>query len=184
MATETYLLIALAVIAGAFLIRRFEVAIRQYWKLSGKMLVTCPETKKTEAVEIANGHAAAAALAGVRHVELKTCSRWPERKQCDQDCLTQLATDPESHWVWNIAKDWYADKSCVFCKKPIGELNHFDHRPALLNLEGKAIEWDEVQLPDLPEMLTFCQPVCWNCSIVHNFRHEHPELVVDRTGRA
>ena len=46
MATETYLLIALAVIAGAFLIRRFEVAIRQYWKLSGKMLVTCPETKK------------------------------------------------------------------------------------------------------------------------------------------
>ena len=183
MATETYLLIASAVIAGAFLIHRLQIAIRQYWKLSGKMLVSCPETQKTEAVEIATGHAAAAALVGRRDVELKACSRWPERKDCDQDCLSQLESDPERHWVWNIAIEWYAGKSCVYCKKPIQGLNHFDHRPALLNLEGKAVEWDEICPKDLPEMLSFCQPVCWNCCIVQNFRQEHPELVVERSGR-
>jgi hypothetical protein len=184
MAKETYLPIALAVIAGAFLIHRLQIAFRQYWKLSGKLLVTCPETQKTEAVEIATGHAAAAVLVGHEDVVLKACSRWPERKDCDQDCLSQLEADPERHEVWNIATDWYAGKRCVFCKNPIGDLNHFDHRPALLNLEGKAIEWDEIRPKDLPEMLAFCQPVCWNCCIVQNFRHERPELVVDRQGRA
>ena len=183
MATETYLFFALAAMAAAFLIQRLHIAIRQYWKLSGKMLVSCPETHKTEAVEIATGHAAAAALVGLRDVELKACSRWPEHKDCDQDCLCQLASDPERHWVWNIAVEWYAGKSCVYCKKPIGVLNHFDHRPALLNLAGNAVEWDDISPKDLPEMLSFCQPVCWNCCIVQNFRHEHPELVVERAGR-
>jgi hypothetical protein len=183
MATETYLLIACAVIAGAFLIHRFQIAARQYWKLSGKMLVTCPETRKTEAVEIAAGHAAAAAVVGPLLVELNACTRWPERKDCDQDCLGQLESDPEQHSVWNIASDWYAGKNCVFCNKPIQDLNHFDHRPALLTLEGKAIEWDEIRPQDLPGMLTYCQPVCWNCCIVQNFRRGHAELVVERPGR-
>ncbi len=183
MSTESYLLFALALIAGAFLIDRLRTGIRQYWKLSGKMIITCPETQKTEAVEIASGHAALAAVANKRHLELKACSRWPERRDCDQDCLSQLESDPQRHWVWNIAADWYADKNCVFCNKPILEFNHFDHRPALLNLNGKAIEWDQISPKDLPEMLVSCQPVCWNCSIVQNFRHEHPELVVERPGR-
>ncbi len=183
MATETYLLIALAGVAGAYLLRRFQIATREYWKLAGKMIVTCPETHKSEAVEIANGRAAAAAMAGRRHVELKTCSRWPERHDCDQDCLGQLESDPQSHWVWNIAADWYAGKNCVYCKKPIHDLNRFDHRPALLNPEGKTIEWDEIPAQDLPGMLTSCQPVCWNCCIVQDFRREHPELVVERPGR-
>lgn len=183
MATGTYLLIALAVIAGALLIYRLQIAIRQYWKLWGTILVTCPETQKTEAVEIATGQAAASAAAGLQHVKLKICSRWPERKECDQDCLSQLESDPERHWVWNIAADWYAGKNCVFCRKPIGDLNHFDHRPALLDLEGKAVEWDEICPKDLPEMLSFCQPVCWNCCVVQNFRQEHPELVVERPSR-
>jgi hypothetical protein len=94
-----------------------------------------------------------------------------------------LESDPECHGIWNIATAWYADKACVFCNRPIGELNHFDHRPALLNLEGRAIEWDEICPKDLPEMLASCLPVCWNCCIAQNFRTEHPKLVVERSSR-
>jgi len=183
MATTMYFLLVLALIAAVWLILRFQVAAREYWKLSGKMLVTCPENRHTEAVEIASGRAAAEALLGREHLELKTCSRWPERKDCGQDCLSQLEKDPASHWIWNIATSWYAGKSCIYCKKPIVDLNHFDHRPALLSLEGKTVEWDEIRAQDLPEMLASSLPVCWNCHIAETFRHEHPELVVQRPGR-
>jgi len=184
MATETYFILALAVIAGILLVLRFQVAAREYWKLSGKLLVTCPENKHTEAVEIAGGRAAAAALIGGKQVELKACSRWPERRGCGQDCLSQLEQDPASHWIWNVATAWYAGKNCAYCRKPIVDLNHFDHRPALLNLEGRTIEWDEIPPQDLPETLASCLPVCWNCHIAETFRREHPELVVQRPGRS
>jgi hypothetical protein len=180
MATEDYLLIALVVVAIVYLIHQAEVAVRQYLKFRGKMLVTCPETKKSAAVEMAAGRAAMAALVNRRHLELSDCSRWPERKDCGQDCLCEVEADPKSHRVWEIASGWYAGKTCVYCNKPIDRFSHMDRRPALLNAEGRTVEWDALPPQNLPGTLSECLPVCWSCHMVESFRKQHPDLVVDR----
>ncbi|HXZ31496.1 MAG TPA: hypothetical protein VEH30_04395 [Terriglobales bacterium] len=174
------LVIALAVLGVAYAVHRLVLGGAQVRKLSGKMLVTCPETHKTVAVKVATGRAALAAIAGKEHVELNNCSRWPERQDCDQACLGELLADPEKHSVWAIASKWYQGKTCFYCGRPISELSHLDHSPGLISFDGKIIEWDKLRAEELPEQLASARPVCWNCTVTEAFRKEHPELVINR----
>ncbi|MGA8150047.1 MAG: hypothetical protein WB952_03800 [Terriglobales bacterium] len=164
----------------AYLFHRLFLGGREFRKFSGKMLVTCPETHQTVAVKVAAARAALAVTAGRERVELSQCTRWPERKDCDQACLSELEANPEKHSVWNIVCKWYEGKSCVYCRRPISELHHLDHPPGLIGLDGKIIEWEKVPAEKLPEELASARAVCWNCSVVEGFRQEHGELVIER----
>jgi hypothetical protein len=75
---------------------------------------------------------------------------------------------------------WYQGKKCVYCGKAFGEINWFDHKPALVSPERLTVEWTEVPPEQIPKVLTNHKPVCWNCHIIESFRHDYPELVVDR----
>jgi hypothetical protein len=170
-------LITLAVVAlavGLFVFRAIP-GIRAYFDFRGKRLITCPETHKAEAVSVAAG-----AFLSEPTLRLKECSRWPERQNCGQECLQQIETDPANCLVWNIVSQWYEGKSCVFCRKPIGQLHHVDHAPALLGPDFKTTEWKEFRAEQLPEVFSRYQPVCWDCHVAETFRRLHPELVVDR----
>jgi len=180
MAPEIYTLIALLVIVAAYVLHRVLVGGREIRRYSGKMLVTCPETHKTVAVKVATGRVGLAAMIGKERVRLNECTRWPEREDCDQACLSELKADPDQHSVWNIVAKWYAGKTCVYCGRQISELSHLDHPPALIGFDGKIIEWEKMQAEKLPEELAKAQPVCWNCNIIEGFRQEHPELVINR----
>jgi hypothetical protein len=85
MAAQYYFLIAILLVAGAFIVYRLQIAVRQYRKFRGKMLVNCPETHDPAAVKVAGVREAMATLVGKQHVELNACSRWPERAGCEQD---------------------------------------------------------------------------------------------------
>jgi hypothetical protein len=174
------LLAALALLGIAYAVHRALVGGAEFRKLSGKMLVTCPETKETVAVKVATGKAALAAITGKAHVELSKCTRWPERADCDQACLSDLLADPEKHSVWSIASKWYQGKSCFYCGRPISELSHLDHSPGVISFDGKILEWDRLRPEELPDQLASAHPVCWNCTVTEAFRKEHPELVTDR----
>ena len=180
MAIGDYLLVALLVIAAGYVIRRVQIAARDARRFRGKMLATCPETQATVAVKVATWREALAALVGRRHLELKSCTRWPERQDCGQECLSQFESDPEKHRVWKIASQWYEGKNCAYCGKPIEAFSHVDHRPALLSAEKRTAEWDQVPAEKLPEIMASSLPVCWNCHVVETFRREHPELVIER----
>jgi hypothetical protein len=171
---------ALVAVAAAFLIYRGVIASRTWLEFRGERLVTCPETKRTAAVSVAAGKAAKAAFQHAPALQLKECSRWPERADCGQDCLSQVEADPAGCLVWNIVSDWYADKQCAFCKKPFGHINWHDHRPALLDRDRKTVQWTDVPPEKLPEIFETHLPVCWNCHIAESFRREHPELVTNR----
>jgi hypothetical protein len=175
-----YLLIAALGIAAVYLIYQGELATRLLLKYRGKMLVTCPETNCSAAVKFAAGRAALAALVGRKHIELSACSRWPEREDCGQDCMSQLAADPEGHRVWTIVSRWFAGRKCAYCRKPIEKLSHLDRRPALLGPDGKTIEWDKIPAEKITEILSTSVAACWSCHITETFRREHPDLVVDR----
>jgi len=176
------LLIVIAVLAlalGLFVFRAIP-GIRAYFEYRGRRLITCPETHTPQAVDVAAGEAAVGAFLSEPTLHLVECSRWPERKDCGQECLQQIEIDPANCLVWNIVSKWYEGKSCVFCHKQIGPLHHLDHAPALLSPDHKTIEWSELRPQQLPEVFETHRPVCWNCHIAQNFRRTHPELVVDR----
>jgi len=147
----------------------------------GDRLVTCPETRQPVGVTVDTKHAAWTGIAHTPALRLNTCTRWPERKDCGQKCLAEIAAAADGCLVHNILSKWYADKSCAICGKPIGEIHWSDHRPALLNPERQTVDWTQVRTETLPRTLETHAPVCWNCHIVQTFCHEHPDLVVDRS---
>jgi hypothetical protein len=181
--TVLVILAVLVLAAGLFVFRAIP-GVRAFFQYRGKRLVTCPETQKAAAVEVAAGEAALGAFLTEPTLRLHECSRWPERAGCGQDCLQQIETDPESCLVWSIVSKWYEGKKCVFCHKPIGPLHHLDHAPALLGPDFKTSEWKDLRPEELPEVFSRWQPVCWNCHVAETFRRVHPQLVTDRAAEA
>jgi len=173
--------IALLAVAIGYLAFR---TLRAYFKLRGKRLVTCPETRKPAAVDLDAAHLAGDAAFGSPPLRLSECSRWPERQGCGQECLKQIEAAPQGCLVRRIVADWYAGKACVICGKPVDTAEEWaGHVPALLKPEKITIYWDEVAPERLPEVFQTHSPVCWSCHIAETFRHDHPELVVDRPAR-
>jgi len=153
---------------------------RAYLRLRGQRVVTCPENEAEVGVEIdALGGALKAALGG-EVVRLQDCSRWPERVGCNQACLSQIEASPDGCLARGLLTRWYADRACVLCGVPFGEIHWHDHRPALRSPDGVTLSWSEVEVESLSEVLATHQPVCWSCHVAERFRHDHPDLVVDR----
>jgi hypothetical protein len=176
------ILVAIAVLAiavGLFVFRAIP-GVRVYFGYRGKRLITCPETHKTEAVDVAAGEAAVGSFLSEPTLRLKQCSRWPERQDCGQECLQQIEADPENCLVWNVVSKWYEGKKCAICHKAFGALHHLDHAPALLGADHKTVEWRELRPEQLPVVFSTHRPVCWNCHVSELFRRLYPELVVDR----
>ena len=180
MTLTVIIIIAVLVLAAALFVFRAIPGVRAYFQYRGKRLVTCPETEKPAAVEVAAGEAAVGAFLTEPTLHLKECSRWPEKQDCGQDCLQQIEADSQNCLVWRIVAKWYEGKKCVFCHKPIGPLHHLDHAPALVGPDFKTAEWKDMRPEQLPEIFSTHQPVCWNCHVTENFIRLHPELVVRR----
>lgn len=62
-----------------------------YKQYSGSRLVSCPENQQPGVVSIDARHAMATGIDGSPDVRLCDCTRWPERAQCNQACLSQAA---------------------------------------------------------------------------------------------
>jgi hypothetical protein len=157
--------------------------VRSLSRYRGTRIVTCPETKAPTVVEVDSLHATLTSIVGLPDIRLRECSRWPIREQCGQECLMDLDVAPEKCLVSGVLMRWYRDKNCVYCKKAFSELHWVDHRPALMNTDGKLVSWNEVNLDELREVLETHSPVCWDCYIAQSFRLDHPDLVVYRPWR-
>lgn len=129
-------------------------------------LVTCPETNE------------AAAVTGKRR--LTSCSRWPEREGCDQICLAQIATAVDGCLLRSRVSEWYADKVCVECKRPIGEIAWTEAPPALRLFDGTSHEWKDFRPADLPNLFAISEPLCWYCNNLDELKRVRPDLVVRR----
>lgn len=175
-----YILIGAGSLAAIYFIVRSVRAARLYATFRGERLVSCPETHQPAAVRVAAGKAAAEALVGSEKLRLNECSRWPERQACPQDCMAQIKEAPQACRVWSIVNRWYEGRNCAYCSKPFGEIHWHDHPPALVNKDGKTMQWNEIPAEKLQAAMGTHQPVCWSCHIAETFRREHPNLVVNR----
>lgn len=159
------------------------IATRTYLRYRGTRVVTCPETKKPVAVRVNKHIAASTAITGETRLRLESCTRWPEREDCGQECLSQIEASPEGCLVRNMAADWYADRFCYFCRKEFGRIRWSDNQPALLTPDLRTIPWNEVPPESLPRVFATHQPVCWNCYIAKTFHDQFPEVVTERRPR-
>lgn len=146
-----------------------------HWR--GTHVVLCPRGRRFAAVEFAAAAAALSALAGGRDVHIKRCSLWP-RRDCVWECLKQVDDAPDALRPSHLAREWYAGKACVYCRKPIRPVEPFAHQPAL-RAGDRLVAWHEVRPEELPPTLAQAAAVCWNCYIAETFRARYPELVVD-----
>jgi len=183
----TVMVVVILLLAGLALGTTLFVSVRgvrAYVRARGKRLVTCPETHCAAAVELDAQGAALKAFRGGTYLRLQDCSRWPEKQDCAQDCLTQVEAFGQQCLVRSIVAGWYQGKVCVYCRKPVDNVAEWTgHMPALLAPDSKSVSWGDVPPEKLPEIFATYQPVCWSCHIAETFRREHPELVTDRPAR-
>jgi hypothetical protein len=169
---------------GAVLVVYLGIAIRTAYRLRGKRVVICPETQQPAGVAIDVGHAATTAVWEKADVRLKTCSRWPERHDCDQPCVAQIEREPDETRTKRIATHFFQGKSCTICHKPIEPPNAATLQPGFMNPADHAVQaWDEVAPEALPEATAAHLPLCANCTLAESFRQRFPDRVVDRLPR-
>lgn len=166
------ILVALAVAAVMF--------VKRYVKYRGKRVITCPETNCHEAVELDASLAAMSSFFDQPELRLTSCTRWPERQDCAQQCIREIENSPFGCALRAMLDNWYKGKECNYCHRVFDEILWFDHKPALQSPDGHIVEWKDIRPEAIPDVLRTHQPVCWNCSIVENFRTERPDLVTDR----
>jgi hypothetical protein len=173
-----YVIVAIALtMAVCFVIYAVVRALGRY---RGTRKIICPETNRQALVEVDAGHAVFTSAFGAPDIRLEKCSRWPLRKDCGQDCLTQLDVATPDCLVKGVLTQWYRGKYCVYCGNHFEHVQWFDHKPALQRPEGPLVDWTKIKLEELPNTLTSSGPVCWNCYVAQTFFQDHPDLVVYR----
>jgi hypothetical protein len=188
MMTAIYAAVAVAILAALSFVS--WAAISGYRRFRGKMLVTCPETNRPAGVSVDARGAALTGLTGDPVLRLTACTRWPERQGCGQECLAQIERSPEDCLVRTMLTDWYRTRSCALCGNDFRRVDSYDHKavwwydkkPALLSPDGRTVEWHEVAVEAVPEVLGTHRPMCWDCLVIDQLRRRHPELITVRPG--
>jgi hypothetical protein len=158
-----YVVTAALMATGLFFAIRYFV--RSYIRYRDSRLIICPDNGEAAIVEVDAMHAALTSAIGLTDIRLQNCGRWPLLQHCGQECLMQLDVAPPECLVRGVLMRWYKSKACLYCSKPFLQIQLLDHKPALQSPDGKLMEWSEVPINVLQNVLNSYQPVCWDCYI-------------------
>jgi len=184
MLTPIQLVLGVAVLVGLGVLFVFGRRVVGAWlRYRGTRIVVCPENREMVAVAVDAPHAAFTAPQGRSDLRLESCTRWPERQGCGQECLGQVESAPEACLLRTILGEWYQGKTCALCGRAFGAIHWHDRRPALSAPDGRLVTWDGFRPEQVIDVLASHKPICWDCHLAETFRREHPELVIDRAER-
>lgn len=155
------------------------ILVRSYARFRGRRVVVCPESREPVQVRVDAVRAAVTEALDQPKLRLESCSRWPERKGCGQECLEQIESAEDGCLVRAMLARWYVDSSCVVCSRPFSEIHWYDRKPAFLDPERRTVDWKEVAAEDLPRVLATHQRLCWDCQAAQTFRRDFPDRVID-----
>lgn len=179
--SQTSLIVAGLLAAVIVLSGWWFVPAWRRWR--GKRVITCPETNEPQTVELDAKHAALTAFGASPELRLESCTRWPERQDCGQECLAQIESSPDGCLVKSMVVAWYEGKECSFCGKPIQAAGWAEHAPALLSPDGKTVLWKELRPERLPEIFKTHRAACWDCHVVESVVQKRPDVVTLRPRR-
>ena len=104
---------------GYFTLSGFGATYRKY---RAERQLTCPENHARVVVRVDNLRAAqTAAITGEANIRLDRCSRWPEKADCDQACLTSYDAAPEATPVEAFLIEY---PQMAIERHPIAEVHH------------------------------------------------------------
>jgi hypothetical protein len=81
-------MVVLAVLAVALLYVLMPLLADTFRRFRSPRLLRCPETGGKAEIGIDASHAALTSAFGQPLLRVKSCSLWPEKDRCKQDCLT------------------------------------------------------------------------------------------------
>jgi len=81
-------MVVLAVLAVALLYVLMPLVVDTFRRFRSPRLLRCPETGGKAEIGIDASHAALTSAFGQPLLRVKSCSLWPEKDRCKQDCLT------------------------------------------------------------------------------------------------
>jgi hypothetical protein len=148
------------------------VSLQSYRRNRGRKSVVCPENREPVAVEMDNQYAFQTALRGQEHQRLKSCSRWPAKGDCGQECLAQIDPTPEN--LERLLSKWYEGKTCEICNRQLSRADWRRGRLAFLNENQKLFELRHMQLAEIPSALDNLTPLCWTCHQEERARQAEP----------
>jgi hypothetical protein len=159
---------------GAVLVTGLPVALslQSYYQSRGRKTAICPDSGHPVAIEVDDEYAFWTALRGQEHSRLKSCTRWPEKADCGQECLAQVNPSPEN--VDRLLSKWYEGKSCAICERGLSPSDWRRSRLALLNEQHKLFELRHMHLDELQSTLQHMRPLCWNCHQEERARQAAP----------
>lgn len=165
-------------ILGAILLVALPVglSLQSYFRNRGRRTVICPENHESVTVELDNKHAFSTALRGAEHDRLHSCTRWPEKGECGQECLAQVNPSPEN--LERLLQKWYQGKSCAICSRQLTPADWMRSRLALLNENHKLFELRHMHLDEVPSALDHMKPLCWNCHQEERVRQAVPSRLL------
>lgn len=181
MNTAAYFIVIMMIATALYFGVRWLVRVSS--KYRGSRTVVCPETGRPALVEVDTEHASLTSIVGRPEIRLESCSRWPMKNECGQECLANLDVAPGECLVSGVLTRGYRGKNCVYCDKPAEELHWMAHKPVVQTLAGELVQCDDVQIDKLSLVLKTHLPVCWDCYMSQTVLRNHPDLVVFRPWR-
>lgn len=179
MTTQLFILLLIGTVLSVYL----GIALTTWIRLRGARVVTCPETRTPAAVTIDREHAALTAVWEKPDLKLATCTRWPERRNCDQDCVAEILESGRETRPATIAARFFERRRCTICGHAIDPIDTAAVPPGVFDPSARrVVAWDEVPPERLRAVFETHRPVCANCTLAESFRRRFPDLVVDRTG--
>ena len=155
--------IIIAVLAGFILGAGVCKFARSRHKFQGMRALTCPENRQAAAVELASWQAAVTGVFGKPIPRVRSCSRWPERRRCDQACIKVIEASPTATMLETILANWCRYNACICCGAPLAKVHVGRHEPHLIDRKLRIFEWKEIPPERVPQTLQDCEPVCPNC---------------------
>jgi hypothetical protein len=92
MTAPLYAVVTLLVIVALSVVLRRP--IREFFRMRGTRVITCPENKQPAAVHVDAGHAALTSAGGHERLRLESCSRGAAKSGWGQECVKQFAAPP------------------------------------------------------------------------------------------
>lgn len=132
-----------------------------HYRRPNKQVIICPETLNSVEVEIDRAHELHSLLRDKKETRLKSCTRWPERSNCDQDCVAQIEAGPAV--VDRILSKWYGGRNCAICAMPLARNDFQRGRAAALDRDGALVELRDMNWNEFPMNLERFDPICWKC---------------------
>jgi hypothetical protein len=177
MTAQLFIVLLLLAVLTVYLV----IAIRTWRHVRGARIVTCPETQRPVAVRVDVGHAVTSAMWDQPDLKLTSCSRWPERQDCEQPCVHQIETHPDETSPRTLAAHFFSSERCAVCARPIEPPTSVTLQPGFLDPASHKVQrWDEVPPQDLAEAIATRHALCSNCTLAEIFRQRFPDRVTDR----